>query len=152
MPKRVKRVTMYKSDAFAPQAPVLQRLRDRDLVSIRANGAISVFPVAAQEDLDAEEREVIYRLLRYTVPDPDKPLIIKRPGLVGGRAALAGTRTPVWQVVNGRRLGASDYDLRRHYGVSDEALRHVFAYHEAHREEIEGDIFDNEQIPAAPRV
>ncbi len=150
MSERIKHVTTHHCSEFRTQTHVLERLKDRDLVSVGCDGLVFVYPAAGQEQLDAQEREVVYRLLHYSVPDPDKPLIVKRPGLLGGRAALAGTRTPVWHVVNGRRLGASDHDLRRHYGLSDEAMRQVFAYYDAHREEIEGDILENEQVPVTP--
>ena len=34
--------------------------------------------------------------------------IIKKPGVVGGDACIAGTRIPVWDLVEYRRMGASD--------------------------------------------
>ena len=152
MPERVKRVTMYSPSEFGGSEAALKRLSDRDLIKIGDDSLISVFPAAAQEPLDDQERAIIYRLLRYTVPDPDKPLITKRPGLVGGRAAVAGTRTAVWHVVDARQQGASDYDLRKQFGLSDEALRQAFAYYEAHKEEIDGDIFDNDRVSHMPSV
>lgn len=149
MPRRIKRVTMYALPQFRGQEKVLDRLKQRDLVSIKGKDSrISVFPQAGAEALDDEERLVIYRLLGYSVPDPDLPEIVKRAGLLGGRAAVAGTRTPVWHVVDSRRQGASDPDLRRHYGLSDSQLEQVFAYYDRHTEEIERDIFDNQSLLA----
>lgn len=148
MGKRVKRLTMFKADHpwLAERREVLERLVAKDLATVRKSGAISVFPAVAAEELDDEEREVIYRLLGYEAPDADKPLIAKRAGVVGGRAAIAGTRIPVWQIIHAHREGATAADLRRMHGLSDEQIRQALAYAEAHPEEIERDIFDNEQV------
>ena len=147
MAGRINRMTMFRADHpwLAERREVLRRLEDKDLVSVHGNGAISAVPAAAAEELDNDEREVIYRLLGYQVPDEDKPLIAKRAGLVGGRAAVAGTRIPVWQIIHARREGATAADLRRGHGLSDAQIHQALAYAEAHPEEIERDIFDNEQ-------
>ena len=147
MPQRVKRITMYRREQFAGQEETLDRLQGRDLIGIHEEDhSISVFPAAAAEPLDEHERPIIYRLLGYSIADDETPLIIKRAALVGGRAAIAGTRTPVWHLVNSRRQGSSDADLRRHYGLSDEQLRQAFTYYDRHTEEIDRDIFDNETV------
>lgn len=142
----VKRVTMYTPRDFPGSAGVLQHLAERDLVSVNEDDSlISVAVLAPLAPLDDEERAAVYRLLRYAVPDSDKPLVVKRPALVGGRAAIAGTRTPVWHIVNAHRQGASQYDLRKQFGLSDEAIGQALAYYDAHQEEIDADIFENER-------
>ncbi len=147
MPKRIKRLTIYKTDAewLRDRGAVLEGLVKRDLIGIAANGTISVFPAAAaEEDLTQQERETIYHLLGYVAPDPDTPLIAKRPGVVGGRAAVAGTRISVWQIAGAVRHGVSRRELRMQMGLSDEQLTQALAYAEDHAEEIDRDLLDNE--------
>ena len=143
--KRVKRVTMYKTSdsALAGKAAVLERLRTRDLISIRQNGTISAYPGAVEAPLEKDEREVVYKLLGYELTDPETPLIAKRSGVVGGRAAVAGTRTPVWQIVAAVQSGVSQAELRMQMGLSDEQMRQAIGYFERNRDEIRRDLFDN---------
>ena len=73
------------------------------------------------------------------------PGIEKTPGICGGAARVSGTRIPVWSLVQARQLGYSDERLLYEYPTlraSD--LQNVWAYFEAHEEEIEGQIFENE--------
>jgi len=150
MAKRMKRATMYRADRppFCQWAPVLHALQVKDLVAIAEDEAVSVFPAAAGEELEPVEREVIYRLLGYEAPDDDKPLIAKRPGVVGGRAAIAGTRIPVWQIANATRHGVSPRELRMQYGLSDAQLAQALAYAANHEEEIDRDVFENQRVLA----
>jgi uncharacterized protein (DUF433 family) len=147
MPKRIKRITIYRKDHpwLSAREAVLDRLRERDLLSVRGNGTISVYPFAAAEDLSDEEREVVYFLLGYEQPDPQStPLIVRRAGVVGGRALIAGTHIPVWRLAQASDEGATPADLRRAIGLSEEEIRQALVYAQEHQDEIRRDILDNE--------
>ncbi len=45
--------------------------------------------------------------------------IEKTPGVVGGDARIAGTRIPVWSLINYRRLGASDAQILEDFPTLD---------------------------------
>jgi uncharacterized protein (DUF433 family) len=63
----------------------------------------------------------------------------------GGEPCIAGTRIPVWLLVQARRLGTSEADLLRAYPMLRvEDLANAWAYHRAHRDEIERQIQENE--------
>jgi len=145
MPERVKRITMFKADEppFDKYGAELGSLKEKDLVAVRDDGTISVCPAAAAEDISNPERQVIYRLLGYEATDDATPLIAKRAGVVGGRAAVAGTRIPVWQVAQALEAGADSADFREQFGLSDEQIAQATAYADAHPDEIRRDIFDN---------
>jgi uncharacterized protein (DUF433 family) len=153
MARRVKRLTMYRADRppFADKASILRKLRQKDLVSVSRDKTISAFAGAAAEDLEDEERAVIYRLLGYEVPDGATPLIIKRNGLLGGGPAVAGTRIAVWHVAGALWNGGSRRDVRMQTGLSDMQIDQAMAYAEAHREEIERQIFDNDRLASMAR-
>lgn len=51
----------------------------------------------------AEKAELLQRLATQIARDV--PGIVKTPGVVGGRAAVDGTRIPVWILVGYRQLG-----------------------------------------------
>ena len=73
------------------------------------------------------------------------PGIEKTPGICGGAARVSGTRLPVWSLVQARQMGYSDERLLHEYPTlraSD--LQNVWDYFEAHEEEIEAQIFENE--------
>ena len=73
--------------------------------------------------------------------------IEKTPGVCGGDACIAGTRIPVWTLVNYRRLGATDADILDDYptlrGID---LVNAWAYAEGNQEEIEAAIRENEEV------
>ena len=148
-PKRIKRITMHHANRppFDAQRAVLDRLQEKDFVSIHDDDqTISVSPAATREDLSEEERNVIYQLLGYEQPEPRLfPHIVRRPGLRGGRAVIAGTRIPVWQLVVASREGASASEVASPIGLSEADVREAVAYAELHAEEIERDIFDDRQ-------
>ena len=148
MPPRIRRITMYTLSDFKGREEVLRRLEARDLAHVRKDGSISVFPGAAGEVLQDDERALIYELLNYAQPDAETSFVVKKPGVVGGRAAIAGTRIPLWQVVASMKAGSSDEELRMAYGLSDEMIRQVRAYYERHRREVDADIFENHQLSA----
>jgi uncharacterized protein (DUF433 family) len=71
--------------------------------------------------------------------------IASEPGVAGGEPCIVRTRIPVWTLVRARQLGASESDLLRSYpSLRAEDLAHAWRYFEAHREEIERQIRDNE--------
>ena len=41
----------------------------------------------------------------------DMPCIEQTPGVVGGTVRIAGTRIPVWALIQYHRLGASEAEL-----------------------------------------
>jgi len=146
MPKRVKRITIYRTDHpwLAERQAALERLRRRDLVGVARDKSVSVSPGVFAERLDAEEREVVYKLLGYAW-DRRYPLIAKRAGMVGGRAAVAGRRLPVWQIVGLERQGYAPAQLMAEFGLSPDELHQALGYARRHREEIEQDILDQER-------
>ena len=63
----------------------------------------------------------------------------------GGDARIAGTRIPIWGLVQSRRLGMSDAELLRCYPrLQPTDLDNAWAYAEAHASEIERQIAENE--------
>jgi uncharacterized protein (DUF433 family) len=144
---RIKRIVMQKVDALDErQRAALARLEAADLAMVREDGTISVFPgAAAEEDLEPPERQLVYLLMGYEQPEPDLPWVVKRAGIVGGRAAIAGTRTPVWRIVYWLRTGMSRRELRMQTGLGDEQIDQALRYAEIPRyaAEIERDVFDN---------
>lgn len=75
----------------------------------------------------------------------DIPGIEQTPGVVGGEPRIAGTRIPVWTLVQYRRLGASEAELLQAYPtLRAEDLANAWAYYRAHQEQIEQQIDDNE--------
>lgn len=73
--------------------------------------------------------------------------IEKTPGVCGGDACIAGTRIPVWTLVNYRRFGATDADILDDYPtIRAKDLVNVWAYAEDNQEEIEAAIRENEEV------
>ena len=149
MLSHVKRVVMYTTDQLSDaERQALEGLHARDLLKVKEDNTIWVFPGApAEEDLTADERRLVYKLLGHELLHEDLPWITKRAGLVGGRAAIAGTRTPVWQVINLLRISQSRSEVRMQTGLSDEQISEAIAYELRHREEIERDVFENVIAP-----
>ena len=82
------------------------------------------------------------------VHDLDKsfPGIESTPGVCGDVACVAGTRIPVWGLVQAKRLGTSEVELLHWYPtLRAEDLANAWAYFRAHREEIEQQIHQNEE-------
>jgi uncharacterized protein (DUF433 family) len=72
--------------------------------------------------------------------------ITKTPGVCGGDACIAGTRIPVWVLVNARRIGINEAQLLYDYPYLSAAdLVNAWAYADAHLEEIEEAIIRNEE-------
>lgn len=73
------------------------------------------------------------------------PGVEKTPGVVGGEARIVRTRIPVWTLENYRRLGWSEARILQNYPTLRAAdLVNAWAYADAHREEIEQAIRENE--------
>ncbi len=91
----------------------------------------------------AEKAEVVQRLaldLANTWPG-----IEKTPGVVGGAACIVRTRIPVWMLENYRRLGWTEARLLENYPTLRAVdLVNAWAYADAHKEEIEQAIKENE--------
>ncbi len=72
--------------------------------------------------------------------------IEKTPGVCGGRACIAGTRIPVWVMIEARRIGYSEADLLENYPtISAADLANTWAYADAYPDEIELAIRENEE-------
>ena len=73
------------------------------------------------------------------------PGIERRPGVMGGDPCIAGTRIPVWLLVQARRLGSNEADIRKAYPhLRTEDLTNAWAYYRSNRDEIEQQITENE--------
>ena len=73
------------------------------------------------------------------------PGIDSLSNVCGGEPCIVRTRTPVWILVQARRLGASEADLLRSYpSLCSEDLTSAWAYFRLHREQIEQQIAENE--------
>ena len=72
--------------------------------------------------------------------------IEKTPGVVGGDACIAGTRIPVWTLSSCRRSGLSDAAILEEYPhLSPIDLLNAWSYAEAHADEIERAIRENDE-------
>jgi uncharacterized protein (DUF433 family) len=68
------------------------------------------------------------------------------PGVCGGEPRIAGTRIPVWTLVQSRRLGMSDAEILRAYPhLRNADLVNAWAYAAAHAEEIDNQIREQEE-------
>lgn len=73
------------------------------------------------------------------------PGIVSTPDVCGGEPRIAGTRIPVWVLVQYRKLGATEADLLRMYPtLRSENLANAWAYYQTHQTEIEQQIVENE--------
>ncbi len=74
------------------------------------------------------------------------PGIQKTPGICGGDARIAGTRIPVWSLVQAREMGYSEERLLFEYpSLRASDLQNAWEYYAANHEEIDAQIFENEQ-------
>jgi uncharacterized protein (DUF433 family) len=71
--------------------------------------------------------------------------ISKKPGVVGGDACIAGTRIPVWDLVEYRQMGASDRKILEAYPqLTATDLYHAWVYADAFPDEMNAAIEANE--------
>ena len=91
----------------------------------------------------AEKAEVVRKLALEVVNT--WPGIEKIPGVMGGSACVVRTRISVWMLVNYRRLSMSEARILDAYPVLRATdLANAWAYADAHQDEIERDIRENE--------
>ena len=78
----------------------------------------------------------------------DAERITRTPGVCGGDACLRGTRHTVWGLVERRRGGATDAELREMFRppLTQEDLDAAWAYAAAHPEEIERALWLNDAV------
>ena len=94
--------------------------------------------------LSKTEKAEIVALLVRDITDA-WPGIEKTPGVCGGSACIVRTRIPVWVLENFRRLGSTDGQILANYPTLRAAdLVHAWAYADAHRQEIDEEIRQNE--------
>ena len=87
------------------------------------------------------------QLLQWIVHDLGDafPGIESNPLVSGGEPRIVRTRIPVWVLVQARNLGMSEADILRSYPVlRAEDLANAWAFYRSHRDEIDGQIRDNE--------
>lgn len=87
------------------------------------------------------------QLLQWVVSDLTNvfPGIEKTLGVCGGDACIAGTRIPVWSLVNSRKLGMTDGQLLDAYPtLARQDLANAWHYYEANQAEIDELIAENE--------
>ena len=74
------------------------------------------------------------------------PGIETNPGVCGGEPCIVRTRIPVWLLEQARRLGTSEEQLLRAYPtLRAEDLVTAWRYVQAHRDEIDRQIRENEE-------
>jgi len=88
------------------------------------------------------------QLVQWVISDLSNvfPGVEKTPGVCGGDACIAKTRIPVWSLVNARKLGMTDKEILRNYpSLVAEDLKNAWNYYRANQQEIDTQIFENEQ-------
>ena len=66
--------------------------------------------------------------------------------IAGGTPCILRTRIPVWVLVQGRKLGASEAELLNNYpNLRAEDLVNAWGYYRLHRHEIDQEIAENEE-------
>lgn len=74
------------------------------------------------------------------------PGVESSPDVCGGEPCIVRTRIAVWVLERARQLGSSEAELLRAYPtLRAQDLVNAWAYVDAHREEIEDQIRDNEE-------
>ena len=75
------------------------------------------------------------------------PGVESTPGVCGGDPCIVRTRIPVWVLESYRRLGVSEADLLKSYpSLRADDLATAWAYVRAHRDDIERQLRENEEI------
>ena len=104
-------------------------------------------PREIEELLASLSRAEKAQLLQWIVHDLGDafPGIESNPLVSGGEPRIVRTRIPVWVLVQARNLGMSEADILRSYPVlRAEDLANAWAFYRSHRDEIDGQIRDNE--------
>lgn len=102
------------------------------------------------EALDRGEQEELFASLagrlRTVLPDPNFPLIVSTPDVCGGDLRIVRTRVPVWSIERMRQLGGTAPVILENYpSLRAVHLTQAWAYAEAHRDEVEQAIRENEE-------
>lgn len=87
------------------------------------------------------------QLLQWIVRDLSGtfPGIEQTPGVMGSEPVIIRTRIPVWLLVQARKLGSNEADILRAYpSLRAEDLINAWGYYDAHHDEIEEQIIENE--------
>jgi len=93
---------------------------------------------------DAEKTQLMMKLL----PAPSHALvgIERRPGVCGGDARVVRTRVPVWTIEWYRRIGWTEAQILDNFPTLSAAdLVNVWAYVDAHADEIDAAIRENDE-------
>jgi uncharacterized protein (DUF433 family) len=114
---------------------------------VLASGLGTKYPPVMAVSIEDLEKQVARlslgekaRLLQVIAPDVARAWsrIERSPDVIGGDACIVRTRIPVWLLESYRRLGWSEARILENFptlGAAD--LVNAWAYHDAHREEIE---------------
>jgi len=103
----------------------------------------------AEKLLDSMTRAEKAQLLQWVARDigDSFPGIESTPGVCGGEACIIRTRIPVWILDRARQLGTSEAELLRCYPtLRAEDLANAWAYVRSHRDDIERDRRENEDV------
>lgn len=96
-----------------------------------------------------EQEELLASLagrLRTAIPDPNFPSIVSTPEICGGDPRIVRTRIPVWSIERKRQVGMSKEVILANYpSLRTADLVAAWAFADAHREEIEQAIRENEE-------
>jgi uncharacterized protein (DUF433 family) len=75
----------------------------------------------------------------------ETPGVESTPGICGGEPRIAGTRIPVWVLVQFKKLGTTEAEILRAYPtLRAEDLTNAWAYYRANKTAIEEQILENE--------
>lgn len=97
---------------------------------------------------EPRRRPALLRLRIEVTSESSAHPIVRTPGVCGGSARIAGTRIPVWSLVEAKRAGCSDEDLLRdHLGLAPEDLHAAWDFYIAHTEEVERDLAEQDEEP-----
>jgi len=89
------------------------------------------------------------KLLQWLVRDLSNEFegIEKTEGVCGGSARIKQTRIPVWSLENARRIGVTEAELLQNFpNLTAQDLANAWAYVLSHREEIDREITENEEV------
>jgi uncharacterized protein (DUF433 family) len=101
-----------------------------------ANAASQLSPAEKAQLLETVARDLL----------TDSPGIESSPDVCGGEARILRTRIPVWVLEQARRLGGSEAELLQAYPTLRAVdLVNAWSYVRNHRNEIEGQIRENEE-------
>ena len=93
----------------------------------------------------AERAQLLQKIIQHL--GESFPNIECDPNICGGEPRIIRTRIPIWLLVQAHKLGTSDADILKIYpSLRAEDLVNAWAYYRGHREEIEKQIRENEEI------